>query len=204
MNGDQDNAGIPGSDLDTWPLHTPDAASREPCGQSTLIMKMTGFRKLGFAIVRGIYEDHRAWDRLVARIRQTAFSYLDDRQDFLARFLDFPVLEAANRDESGATLSLDEARDLFGRWSRSATTDDNDGPGATKTQKLTRFHHFIYVDQTSLGSLLEREAWETENPERTDLWVRGLPCFVALVQAEQERPEDGGSTPTTSTRDGRQ
>lgn len=184
----------PGFDLDNWPLYTPEQASYEPHGRIIRTIKMTGYRKLGFAIVRGTYDDQSAWDRLITRIRQTAFSYLGIRQELLARFLDFPILEADDRDEPGANLSLDEARDLFRRWSRSATTDDGDGPGATKAQDLPRFHHFIYVDQTSLDSLVEREACETENPEVADLWVRGPSCFVTLVRAEQEQPNNGSST----------
>lgn len=181
MNTGQDNEAISSFDLNVWPLYTPDEASHEPRGQIICNMKLTGFRRLGFAIVRGTYDDKSAWERLVARIRQTSVSYLGIRQELLARFIDFPILEDDNRVTSGGTLSLDKARVLFERGSRNATTDDGgDEPGATKARELPRFYHFIYVDQSSLNSLVEREAWESQNPETADLWTRGPPCFVAL------------------------
>lgn len=54
-------------DLDTWALWAPHQASHEPLGETSRMMKLCGSRKLGYAIVRGTYDDDGAWDRLVAR-----------------------------------------------------------------------------------------------------------------------------------------
>lgn len=97
---------------------SPDQASNEPLGETIRVMKSSGFRKLGFAIVRGTSDDQGAWDRLVARIRQNAFNYLDIRQELLGHFLDFPVLEGSDSGEQRVALNLDEACAVFEQWSR--------------------------------------------------------------------------------------
>lgn len=171
-------------DLDTWPLWTPDQASHEPLGETIRIMKISGFRKLGFAMVCGNDDDQDAWDRLVARIRQSAYDHLGIRQELLGRFLDFPVLGDSDSEEGqGVAANLEEACAIFAKWSRSNAISG--------FNNLPRFNYFVYVDKTCLDSLVQREKWEAENPENVDIWTCGPLCYVKLVRAEQQGPERG-------------
>lgn len=183
MSSNNQGTATPDSDLlARWPLPTPDQAKDELLGEAIRNMKLTGYRNLGFAIVRGVLDtdSQHAWDRCVTRIRQNALAYLSYRRELLAPFLDFPVLEQQQADSStaAASIGLDEAREVFARWRAQhvSTTDAR--------SMLPRFNYFLYVDKACLDSLVQCETWEMQNPEIADLWTQGPPCYVTLVQAE--------------------
>lgn len=186
MSSDNQGPATPDADpLAKWPLPTADQAKDELLGETILNMKLTGYRNLGFAIVRGVYDtdSQDAWDRCVARIRQKALACLSYRRELLAPFLDFPVLEQQQQqpDTSAAavaSVSLDEAHKVFARWrAQNVSTTD-------ARSMLPRFNYFLYVDKACLDSLVQCETWEMQNPEIADLWTQGPPCYVTLVQAE--------------------
>ncbi|GKT42728.1 uncharacterized protein ColSpa_02909 [Colletotrichum spaethianum] len=122
-------------------------------GRTAYGMKNSGFHRWGFVIYRTTYNDDTACERYLEALKLTVRCILADEGGdvLLEQYMDWLVIsDQAMLD--GASKA--DVRKHFRSWC-AARSKERDGPGATrsKTKRLPRFRHCVYVDQKCLDTL---------------------------------------------------